>query len=221
MARRRPVLVKLLAGAAALTVLAVLFARTLRETESAPYGMRPEHLTGWETVFDPAARPDGPLLLLRPPSELPLELFQQVFERTMESMNAPASHGVTLILRREYERALAPLIGPDELLALAREAGLDAAAPAPRCLAVQPGRAGAGPGRTFFALFDLPALQAFRGRVGRLLAERGGDATAFDPDALAPALFLAATDGGFRGWPAAGAGAERHCVAPVELRGSG
>ena len=220
MAGRRPVLVKLLVGAAALAVLAVLFLRTLRETASAPYGMQPEHLTGWELVLDPAARPDGPLLLLRPPRELTMGLFQQVFERTMESMNAPASYGVTLILRREYERALAPLIGPDELLALARDASLDATALAPRCLAVQPGRTTAEPRRTFFVLFDLPALRAFRDRVGRLLAERGGAATAFDPAALAPALYLAATDGGFRGWPAAGAGAEQHCVAPVELRGS-
>ena len=178
--------------------------------------MRAEHLNGWQLTLDPAAGVGGPVLALTPPRELTLELFQQVFQRTMESMNPPAAYAVTLIQRGEFSSSLEGLVDPHELLALAGEVGLDGATVEPRCLAVRPGRAAGEPGRTFFALFDLPELLAFRERVGRLLTERGGDAVAFDPSAAAPVLYLAATDGGFRGWPAADAAAEQYCVAPLE-----
>ena len=178
--------------------------------------MRAEHLTGWQLTLDPAAGVGGPVLALTPPRELTLELFQQVFQRTMESMNPPAEYAVTLVNRREFSSSLAGVVEPGELLALAREVGLDVAAVVPRCLAVRPGRTGGEPGRTFFALFDVPELRAFRERVGDLVAERGGDAAAFDPADAVPVVYLAATDGGFRGWPAADAAAEQYCVAPLE-----
>ena len=217
MARRRSVLGKILLGIAVLAVLSVLFMRTLRETTSAPYHVRAEHLAGWALTLDPPLGPGGPLLALTPPRELTLDLFNQVFARTMESMNTPAAYAVTLVLRSEFSSSLAGMVEPGELLALAREVGLDGATLQPGCLAEQPGRAAGEPGRTFFALFDLPELQEFRERVGRLLAERSGDGEAFDASAAAPVLYLAATDGGFRGWPVADGAAEQHCVAPLEL----
>ena len=217
MSARRPIFVKILVGAAVLAALSVLFLRTLRETESAPYRMRGEHRAGWTATLDPAGVAAEPLLLLAPPRELAMGLFQQVFERTMESMQAPAAYGIALVLRREFDAVLGGFVGPDELLALARETGLESAPIEPRCLAVRRGAASGDPPRTFYALFDLPALQRFRAAVGELLAERGGDPAAFDPAARAPALFIAATGGGFRGWPAAVAADGRDCVAPVEL----
>ena len=216
MVRRRSGLGKILLGMAVLAVLAVLFLRTLRETTSAPYALRAEQLTGWELTLDPPLGADGPLLALAAPRELTLDLFNQIFARTMESMHTPAAYAVTLVLRSEFSGSLAGLVEPRELLALAREAGLDRATLQPRCLAEQPGRSAAERGRTFFALFELPELRTFRERVGGLAAERGGGA-AFDPAAVAPALYLAATGGGFRGWPLAGGEPERHCVAPLEV----
>ena len=221
MATPRSVITRILLGAVVLGVLSLLFLRTLRDTVTAPYLVRQEHLTGWQVLLDPPLGPGGPLLLLAPPRELPMELFQQVFQRTMESMNTPPSYGVTLLLRSEYQRDLAPFMAPDELATLAHESGLAGAAVEPRCLAVQTGLTAAEPRSTYFVLFELPALRAFRERVAQLLAERGGDAAAFDQDALAPALYLAATDGGLRAWPVAGASAEEYCVAPVAVDGSG
>lgn len=215
MARRRSLLGKLLLGAAVLAALSVLFFRTLQETSSAPYRVHAEQLTGWRLTLDPAAGFGGPVLALEPPRELTLDLFQQIFERTMESMSPPAVHAVTLVHRAEFDNALAGVIEPGELLALAREAGLESARVEPRCLAVRPGRAAGEPGRTFFALFDLPEMQAFRARVGKLAAERGGAAT-FDPPAARAVVHLAATDVGFRSWPAPEAAAEQHCSAPLE-----
>lgn len=214
----RPILAKIALGAVVLAVLSALFLRTLRETESAPYRMRGEHRAGWTATLAPAGGAAEPLLLLAPPRELAMGLFQQVFERTMESMQAPAAYGIALILRREFDAGLAGFVEPEMLLALARETGLESAQLDPYCLAVRGAATDGDPRRKFYVLFDLPALHRFRTAVGRLLEERGGDPATFDPTAVAPALFIAATDGGFRGWPAAGGGAaDRDCVAPIEM----
>ena len=202
---------------AVLAVLAVLFMRTLQETVSSPYRLQAGHLAGWELVLDPPWGPGGPLLALAAPRELPMGLFQQVFERTMESMNPPAAYAVSVILRSEYDDSLAGAFTPATLLEAARDSGLEDAVVRPRCLAVQQGLAGGPSDRAFFALFDVPALGAFREELGRLADERGGGPAAFDPDAVAPAVYLAATGSGFRGWPVAGGAAEQHCVAPVEV----
>ncbi len=217
MARRRSVLGKIVLGLAVLAVLSVLFLRTLRETTSAPYQLPAAHLTGWELALDPPLGPGGPLLALLPPRELPMGLFQEVFARTMESMNPPAGYAVSIILRSEFSDSLAGVVAPAELLELAREAGLEDATVEARCLGVQQGLTGGPSDRAFFALFDVPALVAYRESVGRLADERAGGRTAFDPGALAPAVYLAATGGGFRGWPAADGAAEQHCVAPLEV----
>lgn len=217
MARRRSVFGKIVLGLAVLVVLSVLFLRTLRETTSAPYQLPATQLAGWELVLDPPLGPGGPLLALLPPRELPMALFQEVFARTMESMSPPAGYAVSIILRGEFSDSLASVVTPAELLELAREAGLQSPAVEPRCMAVQQGSSGGPSDRAFFALFDVPALGAFRESIGRLADERGGGTAAFDPDAVSPAVYLAATGGGFRGWPVADGAAERHCVAPLEI----
>lgn len=217
MARRGSALGKILLGLAALGVLGVLFLRTLEQTTSEPYVLRAEHLAGWELVLDPPLGPDGPLLALLPPRELPMGLFQEVFARTMESMNPPAGYAVGIVLRSEFDASIAGIVTPAELLELAREAGLEGATVGPGCMAVRQGLAGRASDRAFFALFELPALRAFRNELGRLAGERGGGTATFDPDALAPALYLAATGGGFSGWPVADGAAEQHCVAPLAV----
>ena len=217
MTRRRSVLGKIVLGLVVLAVFSVLFVRTLRQTTSAPYQVPAEHLTGWVLTLDPPLGPGGPLLALTPPRELTLDLFNQVFARTMESMNTSVGYAVTLVLRSEFSSSLAGVVEPGELLALAREVGLDRATLQPRCLGEQRGGAAGEPGRTFFALFDLPEIRTFRDRVGELAAGRGVGAGAFDPAAVVPALYLAATDGGFRSWPVADAAVEQYCVAPLEV----
>ena len=216
MARRRSVFGKLVIGLALLAVLFLLFLRTLRETTSTPYLVPAAHLSGWELALDPPLGPGGPLLALRPPRELTMELFQQVFARTMESMNPPAGYAISVILRSEFDDSLAGIVTPAELMELARDAGLEGAAIEPACLGVQQGLAGGPSDRAFFALFNVPALRAFRESLGSLVEERGGGTAAFEPDAVAPAVYLAATGGGFRGWPVADGAAEQHCVAPLE-----
>ena len=220
MSTGRQVVKKLIIGAVALTLLFGLFLYTLRQTESTPYVMGTQLLTGWQVVEDTAFGPDAPVLSLVPSRELTMSLFQQVFERTMESMNAPPSYGIALVLRGEFDRALAGHFDMEELATLARDAGLEDATLQPTCLAVRTGASATEPRRTFYVQFDLPALRRFRNQVGEEIERRGGDKTAFDPAAVAPVLYLAATDGGFREHPPVTEPSPDECVAPVELTAS-
>jgi hypothetical protein len=217
MASARQVVKKIVIGSVVLLGLFALFLWTLRETESAPYLMGQSLLTGWRVTIEPSAAPDGPLLTLAPPRELTMGLFQQVFERTMESMNAPRVYGIALILQREYRDTLAGRIEPAELAELARAAGLEEVTLEPRCLAVRPGATQDEPRRIFYVVFELPALLAFREEVATRLQTTGRSQPAFEPSALAPLLYLAATDRGFREWPSPPQPPDGECVAPVEL----
>ena len=217
MSRVRQVVKKVIIGAAAVAALFALFLWTLQETESTPYVIGQELLTGWHVTVERARNPDDPLVSLTPPRELTMSLFQQVFERTMESMNAPVGYGIALILQREFARGMAGLVEPEELADLARDAGLERATLVPLCLAVRRGSTSDEPRRIFYVVFDLPVLRRFRDDVGQYLETRGGDHTTFDPTSLVPILYLAATDGGFRGRPSDPQTADQECVAPVEL----
>ena len=208
---------KILIGLFTASLLFMLFLRTLRQTESTPYVMHKSHVTGWTVRVEPSEGPEGPLLALTPPRELTMNLFQQVFERTMESMNAPAAYGITLVLRSEFDRALAEFFNTDELATLAKRSGLETAVFNPKCLAVRQGATRNEPGRIFFVLFEIPEFQNFREGVRHLLTKRGGDDSAFDQVRLTPILYLAATDGGFQRWPRPVVAPEEECVAPVEL----
>ena len=122
--------------------------------------------------FPPAADPDGPLLSLRPPAALPLALFDQVFQRAMASFSSPAEPGIPLILRREFETVLAETLGPDELVRLARDVGLETVRLEPVCMAVYRTVEGREQ-QLFFVLFNLPQLARFRAEVFDLLVSRG------------------------------------------------
>lgn len=194
----------------------VLFVRSAKNTRSEPYVLNPESLRGWTLVLDAAPDGSGVVVALRPPQALAPALFQQVFTRAMESLNAPASPAMPLILQQEFEQAFKGRVGPDVLLAAAREAGLEAAPVEPVCLAH---RRESQPGVTrqlYFAVFRVPAFQAFRLKAAALLTQTGATATGFDPLALAPVVFVAASDAGFRRWLPLPKDPQANCVAPIE-----
>lgn len=206
MARRHP-LVTVAAAGVGLGVLAFLFAATLRQVGSRPYTVPAAALAGWSVALDPRPASAGPLLVLHPPPELAMSLFDQVFQRTMESYAAPARAAMTLVTRHEYDRSLAGVIEPRALLALAEGAGLGAGRVVPQCMVVHRER-GAREQRLFFVRFDLPAFGRFR----RAVAERTGPAGGFDPSALDSAVLVAVSDSRLLGRDASPAMA---CEAPV------
>ena len=183
--------IKLAFALAALAVLGYLFAATLTDVSSDPYDVRSADLREWTIQPEPTGNPDGTALSLRPPRELPMSLFDQVFQRTMESYTTPAAPGIPLLLHQEL--AGTPMSIPaTTLVEMAHAAGLGSARLTPMCMSVyrtQDGREQ----RRFFVLFDLPQFEQFRLAVQDQLRADDPDTT-FDPGALAPALLIASSD---------------------------
>ena len=81
--------------------------------------------------------------------------------------------------------------------AIAQDARLETATVEPRCVAVHRESDSRPPRQVFLLLFDFPEFDRFRADIARLLDARGGDATTFDPRALAPTLVIASSDRAF------------------------
>lgn len=193
-----------------------LFLRTAHDSRSEPYVVERQHLAPWTLAIETAGGPTSPLLVVRPPQEFAGRLFSQIFARMMESLRGSAVAGVPIILRDEYELAVAARYTPEALLEAARAAGLEADALQPRCVAL---RRISTPGMTrqmYYVLFDSPAFVRFREQIGQSLQ---GIATAgtFNPEALAPVLIVAATDAGFDDWLPISAETADDCKAPVSV----
>ena len=183
--------IKLAVALGAIAVLGYLFAATLTDVGSDPYDVRSADLQQWTIQADPIRDPNGSALSLLPPRELPMNLFDQVFQRTMESYTTPAAPGIPLVLHQEL--AGSPMSIPaTTLVEMAHAAGLGSARLTPTCMSVYRTLEGREQ-RRFFVLFDLPQFEQFRLAVQDQL--RAGDSdTTFDPRALAPALLIASTD---------------------------
>lgn len=209
------ILTKLLIVLVVLGGLGYLFVRSLHSTRSAPYAVAAGHLRGWTLALEPPNAASGVLLALRPPSQLPPALFKQVFERAMESLNAPGLPGMPLILRQEFTQAFAGRVTPESLLEAARAAGLETTALEPVCLAhrriSEPGLSR----QLYYAVFTSAAFVTFRHRAAALLDEAGSGRHGFDPGALAPMLFVGASDPAFARWLPLQTDPARDCVAPI------
>jgi hypothetical protein len=208
-------LLKVMIALVAVTVLAVLFVRSARSTGAEPFTIAREQLAGWALTLAPDADPLGSSLSMIPKAEFMAPLTRALFARMGESLHYPPP-AVPVVLRSEFQRAIAGVLTPAALLDAAREAGLEAATLQPRCMARRrinaPGEAVRG---VYFLLFDLPQFGQFRERVAQQLRAAGRDASLFDPTALSPVLMTAALDGSFGGWLPLRAEPEVDCFAPV------
>lgn len=196
--------------------VAWLFVRSAQNTRSEPYTIDADHLRGWTVTLDPAPDASGVLLALRPPQALAPWLFQQVFSRAMESLSAPASPAMPLVLQQEFAQAFSGRVAPDLLLAAATNAGLEDAAIDPVCLAHKRESTAGATRQLYFALFRAPGFQAFRAQAATLLEAAGGTTSAFDPGALHPMVIVGASDAGFRRWLPMAGNPQQHCLAPIE-----
>ena len=146
-----------------------------------------------------------------------MSLFDQVFRRTMESFSTPAEPGIALVLRREFEDALAGTIAREDLAVIARHAGLETATAEPKCVAVYRESGSTAERQLFLLLFDFPEFDRFRAEIARLLDTRSGNAAMFDPLALSPTLLVASSDRAFHRHLSLQLNPENLCVAPVEV----
>jgi hypothetical protein len=209
-ASSRKILVRVLVPIVLVGVFGVAFWRSVSSSRSEPYKLSPGAQRPWRLVIEQATRPNDPVLVLAPPSELARELFDQVFKRSMESMQAPEFEGIPLVLAGEIGHAGAERPSPDALLAMARDAGLEAALPAPRCIAHRRLPEPDEHSQAYFAIFDSPAFDAFRGN----LAARLGPG--FEAGAVTPAMFVGLVRSNAQRFLPLHADS-KDCVAPIAL----
>jgi hypothetical protein len=215
---RPSVLIKVVVGLVALGALAVLFLRSAQSAREAPFIVERTSLAPWSLVFEPEANALGSWLALRPPAALAPPLGRQIFTRAGESVHYPNPASLPLLLRSEFDRALAGTLTPDAVMNIARAARLEAATFEPRCMAH---RRISEPGATrgvYFVLFDAPPFVQFRQQIADELRRAAGSASLFDPAALSPVLIVAAIDENFSRWMPLRANPDADCLAPIEVQ---
>ena len=201
----------------ALSALAVLFLRSAQNARAAPFTIEREGVASWTLVSEPDRDALGAWLVLHPPPRLTPSLGRQIFSRAGESINYPNPPSMPLVLRSEFDEALAKGLTSDAVVSLARTAGLESPTFEPRCMGR---RRVSEPGSTrsvFFIVFDAPEFAQFRQALAAQLRSAGGQ-PAFDPAALSPALIVAATDENFRRWLPLGVNPDADCMAPIEIQ---
>jgi hypothetical protein len=208
------ILIKITIALVAVAVLAVLFVRSARSAGSQPFTIVRQDLSGWRLILPPADDPLGSSLSIAPKGELMKPLARDLFARMGETLHYPPA-AMPIVLRGEFERAMAGVLTPESLLEAARAAGLESASFQPRCMARQRVSAPGVVRGVYFLLFDLPELTRFREQVGQQLRAAGGDAALFDPAALSPVLLAAALDGNHGSWLPLRADPDVDCFAPV------
>jgi hypothetical protein len=207
---RSRLLVKVLVALAVVAGLALTFWRTVHSARGQAYVVPQAHLRPWTLSVEMGSQPNDPILMLRPPSALTTDLFDQVFKRSMESMRAPETAGIPLVLTGELERAGAG-ISADELLNIARQAGLESTPPVPRCIAHRRAAEPDARQQIYFAMFESASFDRFR----RTLAERLGPS--FNIDLVSPVLFVGVIESPLHKWLPLRPDAKKDCVAPIEV----
>lgn len=202
------------AGVGVLVVVVVCWLAIGAVRARRPYNVESVELSGWTLETSP---PDDPALVaLQPPPPLSTDLFQQLFQRTGESLVAPAHPSVPLVLRGEYADSLQGVLSVEDILNKARDLGLETARFEPICMGR---RRESAPGRSdalFFVLFEAPVFDEFRDELTPLFPEHAG-AFPYEPKALSPILTIAATDRRFERWWPMAAKTELDCRAPLRV----
>jgi hypothetical protein len=201
---KKPAAIKLAIGVVAIAVFALLFMRSLEDTRTEAYTIDPAHLQSWTLALEPASAPNDPLLVLRPSPDLASGLFRQIFSRAMESLNSPTVPSIPLVLRGEFDRVVGDQLTQDAMMAAAKAAGIEAAAPAPRCLVHRRVSEPGGVRQAYLVFFDAPAIAQFRRAIG------------LDPEALSPVMFVAGAGTDFASWLPQRINADADCLAPIE-----
>ena len=198
--------IKVVIALIVVAVVGVLFVRSAQDSRAQPYQVSARHLAGWTLGIDTAFDAQGSVVSLRPPAEMPMNLFRQLFSRQMESMSLPSVPGIPLAFRPE----LPATVTADQLLALARAAGLERAVIEPKCIGYRRVSATGVTRQLYFMVFNVSGFDAFRQAVAKVA---GPD---FNPAALSPLMMMSASPD-FSGWLPIGPDAGRDCVAPVTV----
>jgi hypothetical protein len=210
-------LLKVLIALAAVGVLVVVFVRSAMSTRSQPFTIPKQDLTGWTLTLSPEGDSVGALLSLTPQEKLLPPISRDLFARMGETLHYPQA-AMAIVLRTEFQHAMAGALTPEALLTAARGAGLESVMPRPECMAR---RRVSAPGvirGVFFVVFEMPAFSKFREQIAQQLRAAGRDPSLFDPTALSPVLIAADLDGTFSSWQPLRADPPTDCLAPVVVQ---
>jgi hypothetical protein len=210
-------LFKVMIALVAVGLLAVLFVRSAQSSRSQPFTVARQDLTGWTLTLAADVDNLDSLLSLTPKATFLPPLSRELFARMGESLNYPRA-AMPIVLRSEFERAMAGTLTSEALLNAARDAGLESATLQPRCMAQ---RRVSSPGvvrAVFFVVFELPVFSQFREQVSQRLRAASRDQSLFDPLALSPVLIAADLDGSFSRWLPLRADPPSDCFAPVVVQ---
>jgi hypothetical protein len=205
----RKILIKVGGALAAVAVLAFLVMWTARSSRSEAYNLPADAIAPWTLSVEPPSTPNEAALTLRPPRALTTALFDQTFKRSMESMRASDTPGIPLVLFGELERAGAGRPTPDELVKMARDAGLEQSPPAARCFGHRRMPEPDARQQVYFALFESPAFTAFRQALARRLG------VPFDAAFVSPVHLIGMVESSTERWLPLHADPEKDCVAPI------
>jgi len=207
-------LLKVMVALVAVAALGLLFVRSVRNTSAEAFLIPRAHLAGWTLGLAPPGDQLGAFLTLTPKPELMPPLSRELFSRMGESLYYPSA-AMPVVLRGEFDSAIAGTLTPDALLDLARQAGLESATIQPQCMARRRDSAPRVIRGVYFLVFDVPQFGQFREQVAERI-RAGGASSLFDPAALSPVLVAANLDGDTARWLPLRA-AESDCFAPVVI----
>jgi hypothetical protein len=122
----------------------------------------------------------------------------------MESLNSPVDPSIPVVLRGEFDRVVGDRMTQEVMLASAKAAGVEGAAPAPRCLVHRRISEPGGVRQAYLVFFDTPAIAQFRRQLG------------LDPEALAPIMFVAGAGSDFNRWLPQRVDPTVDCLAPID-----
>jgi hypothetical protein len=192
-----------------------LFLRSADNARSEPYTVERRALGPLVLQMRDSRSQPVSMIGLRPPQELAGQLFDQIFTRMMESLRSTSGGVIPIVLRSEYELALASRYTPEALLEAARSAGLESSPVTPVCVGV---RRQSEPGLTrqlYFAVLEAPAIVAFRRQIGQELNVPAG---AFEPDDLSPVLLIGGTDADLERWLPLRVDPSTDCMSPIQVQ---
>src|SRR5688572_17540592 len=128
------IFLKVMIAIAGVGVLAVLFVRSAQSSRAEPFTIVRDDLTGWTLSLAPPVDPLDSLLSIVPKAALLPPLSRELFTRIGESLYYPPA-AMPIVLRTEFQRAMAGALTPEALLAAARDAGLESVIVQPHCMA--------------------------------------------------------------------------------------
>lgn len=186
-----------------LAVVGLLFMRSVRQARAGAYTVDATHLQGWAVVLQPVSPGGESMLALRPPPDLILELFRQVFERAGETLARSQLPGMPILLPDEINRLVAGGMTPDAIVTAARNSGIESSPVRLQCLAYRRVSEPGGTRQLYFVLLEGQALRTLRQQLGA------------DSDAQSAVLMVAEADGQFIRWLPLRANPDSDCLAPV------